>query len=48
MYRVLYDKHIPDDAGVAIQYNIPYKSKRVDFLLSSHDGEKIYFDAFFS
>ncbi|WP_277586812.1 DUF2075 domain-containing protein [Psychrobacillus antarcticus] len=40
MYRVLNDQNIPDDAGVAIEYNIPYTSKRVDFLLSGHDGEK--------
>lgn len=40
MYRVLNDELIPDDAGVAIEYKIPYTSKRVDFLLSGHDGEK--------
>jgi uncharacterized protein len=39
MYRVLNDQTIPDDAGVAIEYKIPYTSKRVDFLLSGHDGE---------
>ena len=38
MYRVLNDRNIPDDAGVAIEYRIPYTSKRVDFLLSGHDG----------
>ncbi|WP_453996058.1 DNA/RNA helicase domain-containing protein [Bacillus nitroreducens] len=40
MYRVLNDPSIPNDAGVAIEYKIPYTSKRVDFLLSGHDGEK--------
>lgn len=40
MYRVLNDDDIPDDAGVAIEYKIPYTSKRVDFLLSGHDGDK--------
>lgn len=38
MYRVLNDAAIPDNAGVAIEYNIPNTSKRVDFLLSGHDG----------
>ena len=40
MYRVLHDQSIPDDAGVAIEYRIPYTSKRVDFLLSGHDGNQ--------
>ncbi|MCP2035477.1 DUF2075 family protein/predicted ATPase [Planomicrobium sp. HSC-17F08] len=40
MYRVLNDQEIPDDAGVAIEYKIPYTSKRVDFLLSGHDGNR--------
>jgi uncharacterized protein len=40
MYRVLNDPLIPNDAGIAIEYKIPYTSKRVDFLLSGHDGEK--------
>ncbi|WP_185819562.1 hypothetical protein [Salibacterium salarium] len=39
MYRVLNDCAIPDEAGVAIEYNIPNTSKRVDFLLSGHDGD---------
>ncbi|WP_017185628.1 DUF2075 domain-containing protein [Alkalibacillus haloalkaliphilus] len=39
MYRVLNDEEIPNDAGVAIEYKIPYTSKRVDFLLSGYDGE---------
>ncbi|MDQ0350322.1 DUF2075 family protein [Alkalibacillus filiformis] len=39
MYRVLNDEEIPNDAGVAIEYKIPYTSKRVDFLLSGFDGE---------
>ena len=37
MYKVLNDKEIPDDAGVAIEYNIPQTSKRVDFLISGFD-----------
>lgn len=40
MYRVLSDNDIPKDAGVAIEFKIPYTSKRVDFLLSGKQGEK--------
>ncbi|MFD2209501.1 DNA/RNA helicase domain-containing protein [Virgibacillus halophilus] len=40
MYRVLNDPSIPDDAGVAIEYRIPNTSKRVDFLISGHDGDQ--------
>jgi uncharacterized protein len=40
MYRVLSDTDIPKDAGVAIEFKIPYTSKRVDFLLSGKHGEK--------
>lgn len=34
MYKVLNDDEIPDDAGVAIEFNIPQTSKRVDFMIS--------------
>lgn len=37
MYRVLCDSEIPSDAGVAIEFKIPYTSKRVDFLISGSD-----------
>ena len=37
MDRVLADADIPGDAGVAIEYQIPRSSKRVDFLLSGRD-----------
>lgn len=37
MYKVLNDSAIPPDAGVAIEYNIPHTSKRVDFMLSGYD-----------
>ena len=30
---------IPDDAGVAIEYNIPQTSKRVDVIISGYDAE---------
>ena len=37
MYKVLTDKGIPDDAGIAIEFNIPQTSKRVDFMISGYD-----------
>lgn len=37
MYKVLNDSEIPVDAGVAIEFNIPQTSKRVDFLISGYD-----------
>ena len=40
MYKVMNDSEIPDDAGVAIEYNIPQTSKRVDFLISGYNGDK--------
>lgn len=39
MYKVLNDSAIPDDSGVAIEYNIPQTSKRVDFIISGY-GKK--------
>lgn len=39
MYRVLNVPTIPDDAGIAIEYNIPQTSKRIDFLISGYDEE---------
>ncbi|WP_082232065.1 DUF2075 domain-containing protein [Halobacillus massiliensis] len=39
MYRVLMDNEIPDDAGIAIEFQIPHTSKRVDLLISGKDGE---------
>jgi DUF2075 family protein/DNA replication protein DnaC len=40
MFMVLSDTGIPDDAGVAIEYNIPQTSKRVDFIVSGYDSDK--------
>ncbi len=37
MFFVLNDHQIPDDAGIAIEYNIPQTSKRVDFMISGYD-----------
>jgi uncharacterized protein len=39
MSRVLNDKQIPENVGVAIEFKIPYTAKRVDFLISGR-GEK--------
>ena len=36
MYITLNDSDIPKDAGVAIEYNIPQTSKRIDFLISGY------------
>lgn len=40
MYKVLNDHAIPDDAGVAIEYNLPNTAKRVDFLVSGYGKDK--------
>ncbi len=37
MYKVLNDDEIPDDSGVAIEFNIPQTSKRVDFIISGYN-----------
>ncbi len=37
MYKVLNDREIPNDAGVAIEFNIPQTAKRVDFMISGYD-----------
>ncbi len=39
MNNVLMAGDIPDDAGVAIEYQVPLTSKRVDFILSGTDGQ---------
>lgn len=40
MEGVLSDNEIPDDAGVAIEYNIPQTSKRIDFILTGQDADR--------
>ena len=37
MRGVLSDDEIPGDAGVAIEYNVPTTSKRIDFILSGYN-----------
>lgn len=39
MYKVLNDDGIPQDSGIAIEYNLPNTAKRVDFLVSGYDDE---------
>ena len=38
MSNVLYDPDIPGDVSVAIEFNIPNTSKRVDFIIAGNDG----------
>ena len=40
MYKVLNDNEIPEDSGIAIEYNIPQTSKRIDFLISGYDKKE--------
>ena len=37
MGTILSTSSVPDNAGVAIEYNIPYTSKRVDLIVSGYD-----------
>ena len=41
MYKVMNDKEIPNNTGVAIEYNIPQTSKRVDFIVSGYGNDDI-------
>lgn len=38
MAKVLGDDEIPEDAGVAIEYQLPQSSKRIDFLITGEDA----------
>ena len=40
MYKVLNDDEIPADSGVAIEFNIPQTSKRVDFMISGYGQDE--------
>ena len=40
MYKVLNIDEIPSDCGIAIEYNIPLTSKRVDFIISGYNQQK--------
>jgi len=37
MKDIVQDEQIPSDAGIAVEYNIPNSSKRVDFIISGYD-----------
>lgn len=39
MYITMNDSEIPNDVGVAIEYNIPQTSKRIDFMISGLDKD---------
>jgi uncharacterized protein len=41
MYKVLNTTDIPEDSGIAIEFNIPSTSKRIDFLISGKDSNNI-------
>ncbi|MCR5279027.1 MAG: hypothetical protein K6E19_06260 [Lachnospiraceae bacterium] len=41
MYKDLNDRDIPEDAGIAIEYNIPQTAKRVDFMISGYDSNNL-------
>ena len=41
MNKVLNDSEIPDNSGVAIEYNIPQTAKRVDFMISGYDDKDL-------
>ena len=40
MYKVINTNEIPDDSGIAIEYQIPLTSKRVDFIISGLDTNR--------
>lgn len=40
MYKVLNDKEIPENSGIAIEYNIPQTSKRIDFIISGMEKRR--------
>ena len=37
MAKVLQDEEIPDDAGIAIEYQLPRSSQRIDFMITGED-----------
>lgn len=40
METIIRKSNIPDDCGILIEYNIPSTSKRIDFVVTGHDGEE--------
>lgn len=41
MNTILFDKDIPDDCGVAIEYQLPQSAKKIDFILTGSDEKNI-------
>lgn len=41
MYIVLGRSNVPKDAGIAVEYNIPYTGKRVDMIVAGTDDEGV-------
>ena len=41
MADVVNDKEIPDDAGIALEYNIPVTNNRIDFLISGLNADGV-------
>ena len=41
MAKVLQDEEIPEDAGVAIEYQLPRSSKRIDFMITGEDKDGV-------
>lgn len=39
MAKVLQDEEIPADVGIAIEYQLPNSSKRIDFMITGEDAE---------
>ena len=39
--RVLDDIEIPSDSGIAIEFKVPYTSKRIDFIISGKNEEGV-------
>ena len=39
MAKVLRDDEIPDDAGIAIEYQLPQSSRRIDFIITGEDQD---------
>ena len=40
MYKVINNSKVPDNAGIAIEYNIPQTAKRVDFMISGYNEKR--------
>ena len=41
MHRLLDTPLIPDDAGIAVEYNIPVTNNRIDFIITGLDGSGV-------